>query len=52
MLKHNNHLKHNNTNLIKDTIKNMGTKRSMAVFKMAVSNVKQQHYCNNCSDMK
>ena len=30
MLKHNNHLKHNNTNLIKDTIREMGTKRSMA----------------------
>jgi len=30
MLKYNNHLKHNNTNLIKDTIMDMGTKRSMA----------------------
>ena len=30
MLKHKNHLKHNNTNLIKDTITDMGTKRSMA----------------------
>jgi len=27
MLKHNKHLKHNNTNLIKDTIMDMGTKR-------------------------
>jgi len=33
MLKHNNHLKHNNNNLIKDTITEMGTKRSMAASK-------------------
>jgi len=33
MLKHNNHLKHDNTNLIKDTITDMGTRRSMATSK-------------------
>jgi len=33
MLKHNNHLKHNNTNLIKDRITDMGTQRSMAASK-------------------
>ena len=33
MLKHNNHLKHKKTNLIKDTITDMGTKRSMAASK-------------------
>jgi len=27
MFKHNTHLKHNNTNLIKDTDREMGTKR-------------------------
>jgi len=42
LLKHYNHLKHNNKHLIKDTITNMGTKRSMAASKMTVSNVKQQ----------
>ena len=31
--KHNNHLKHNNTNLIKDTVREMGTKRSMGASK-------------------
>jgi len=36
MLKHNNHLKHNNTKLIKDTISDMGTKRNMAASKMRV----------------
>ena len=30
MLKHNNHLKNNNNNLKKDTVRVMGTKRSMA----------------------
>ena len=30
MLKHNNHLKHINKNLIKDTITDMGSKRSIA----------------------
>ena len=33
MLKHNNHLKNNNNNLKKDTITDMGTKRSMAASK-------------------
>ena len=42
LLKQYNHLKHNNKHLIKDTITNMGTKRSMAASKMTVSNVKQQ----------
>jgi len=45
MFKYNIHLKHNNTNLIKDTVRDMGTKRSMAASKMTVSNVKQQQYC-------
>ena len=39
MLKHNNHLKHNNTNLIKDTITDIGTKRSMSASKMTVSQI-------------
>jgi len=52
MLKHNTHLKHNNNNLINDTITDMGTKRSMAASTMTVSNVKQQQYCNYHSGMK
>ena len=55
MFKHNNHLKHNNTNLIKDTVREMGTKRTIRSMKhtskMTVSNVKQQQYCNYNSDM-
>ena len=38
MLKQYNHLKHNNEQLIKDTVGEMGT-RSMAASKMTVSNV-------------
>jgi len=45
-------LKHSNTNLIKDTITDIGTKRNMAASKMTVSNVQQQQYCNYNSDMK
>jgi len=52
MLKHNNHLTHNNEKLIKDTAREMGTKRSMAASKMTVSNVQQQQKCNFNSDMK
>ena len=52
MLKHNTHLKHNNKHLIKNTVREMGTKRTMTASKMTVSNVKQQHYCNYNSDMK
>jgi len=33
ILKHNNHQKHNNETLIKDTITDMGTKRSTAASK-------------------
>jgi len=33
MLKKNNHLKHNNKNLKKDTIRGMGTKKNMAASK-------------------
>ena len=41
MLKHNNHLKDNKNNLIKDTVREMGTKRIMTTSKMTISNVKQ-----------
>jgi len=43
MLKHNNHLKHNNTKLIKDTVRGIGTKRSMTASKMTVSHVKNNN---------
>ena len=52
MLKHNNHLKHNTTNLIKYAIRGMGTKRSLAASKNdSFFYVKQQQYCNYNSDM-
>ena len=44
--------KHNNKHLIKDTVREMGTKRTMTASKMTVSNVKQQQYCNYNSDTK
>jgi len=52
MFKHNNHRTHNNKHLLKDTIRGMGTKGSMAASTMTVSNVKQPQYCNYNSDMK
>ena len=41
IIKHNNHLKDNRNNLIKDTISEMVTKRSMGASKMTVFNIKQ-----------
>jgi len=42
MLKQYNHLKHNNEQLIKDTVGEMGT-RSMAASKMTVSHLKNNN---------
>ena len=51
MLKHNNHLKHNNTNTIQYTVRELGTTWSIAASKMTGSNVKPQQYCTYNSDM-